>query len=254
MQELANNKTTDKRNVTKPLCVFLHQNVSSLLCSPSRSGTLADRGEVVHVSFHFASRSGTALNAERVTPIRPNGTFADARTENKRRNTKRDEEEKEETHEVVSYKTVIDRRPMPASRIVILTRSLRTTLRRHSVTVTGNFLSCKAFAAYDACLIASNSRFSSTVSLHLFLSLLTRSDNTRGDRSEQIGVVDLDRSGSSLSPRLHVDVYTREYASILRLRSARHLYWISTSRLGYCSIASREIFCLRCIRDYLRLY
>jgi len=134
MQELANNRATD--NVTKPPCVFLHQSDSSLLYSPPRSGTLADRGEVVHASFHFASRSGTALNAERVTPIRPNGTFADARTENKRRNTKRHEEEKEERHEMLSYKTVIDRGPVPASRIIILALSLRTRLQRHSVTVT----------------------------------------------------------------------------------------------------------------------
>lgn len=79
-----------------------------------RESRETNRGEVLHASFHFESRSSTALNAERVAPIRPNGTFADARTENKRRNTKRyekEDEEEEKTHErqVLPYKTVIDK-------------------------------------------------------------------------------------------------------------------------------------------------
>jgi len=44
-----------------------------------------NRGKVLHASFHFEPRSSMALNAERVASIRPNGTFADAQKENKRK-------------------------------------------------------------------------------------------------------------------------------------------------------------------------
>lgn len=86
---------TDLIGIDRVRVYFCQMNISFLLSATrkvklrnNKKGRKMNRGKVLHASFHFESRSSMALNAGRVASIRPNGTFADAQKENKRKEGK----------------------------------------------------------------------------------------------------------------------------------------------------------------------
>jgi len=109
----------DHREINRDRICFYQCNISFLLSATqeiklhnNKKDRKMNRGKVLHASFHFEPRSSMALNAERVASIRPNGTFADARKENKRKEGRRREaEEKTHEREVLPIKLSSTRRP-----------------------------------------------------------------------------------------------------------------------------------------------